>query len=79
LENTTIKEWYTITFPTDELGCELSDDVTFKDLLIVLENHKEVYDLLGVSDSIVRERVFEKLSEMMNVDYDYVYNLWLKG
>jgi hypothetical protein len=30
-------------------------------------------------DSIVRERAFKKLSELLGVDYDYVYEQWLKG
>lgn len=74
-----IKEWYASNFPTDELGCELNDSVTFDNLFTALDNYKDVYELLGVHDSIVRERVFEKLSEIMNVDYGYIYNQWLKS
>jgi ribonucleotide reductase alpha subunit len=37
----------------------------------------DIYQYVGVSDSIVRERLFEKLAETLNVGYDYVYNLWL--
>lgn len=78
MENNQIKEWYLKYYPTDELGSELSDKLTFKDLYVALENHKDVYDLLGVCDSIVRERVFEKLSEVMNVEYDFIYRKWLQ-
>jgi hypothetical protein len=27
---------------------------------------------------VIRERLFERLAEELNVKYDYVYNLWLK-
>ena len=30
-------------------------------------------------DTIVRERIFIKLAEIMNVDYDYIYEQWLKS
>lgn len=74
---TSIKEWYMSAFPTDELGCELNDSSTFAHLLTALDNGQDVYDVLGVGDSIIRERVFRQLSEMMNVDYSYIYNKWL--
>lgn len=79
MENTSIKEWYVKTFPTDELGCELNDDVTFNDLITALDNYKDVYTVLGGdSDSIIRERVFEKLSNIMGVSYKCIYDQWLK-
>lgn len=78
MENTNIKEYYLKTFPTDELGYELNDNITFSDLFIALDNYKDVYEFLGVDDSIVRERVFGELSVVMNVDYNYIYNQWLE-
>lgn len=37
----------------------------------------EFYAYLSVTDSLVRERIFRKLSEMLGVEYDEIYNLWL--
>ena len=74
---TKIKEWYIKEYPTDELGVEIDDDVTFEDLFESLD--KNVYETLGVGDTIIRERTFDKLSKVMNVDYDYIYEKWLKG
>lgn len=74
-----IKKCYLIAFPTDELGWELNERVTFEDLLVALDNAKDVYELLGVEDSIVRERVFGQLSKIMGVDYNFIYNKWLGG
>jgi hypothetical protein len=38
-----------------------------------------VYEALGVCDSLVRERVFGELAKIMNVDYDCIYEQWLKS
>jgi hypothetical protein len=73
-----IKEFYLESYPTDELGIEIKENVTFTGLLDVLHNTGDVYEYIGVWDSIVRERLFEKLSEILNTPYDYVYELWLK-
>ena len=78
-EKTRIKEWYMKTYPTDELGVEINNEITFEDLFVVLDTYKDVYEALNVWDSIVRERVFGKLAEIMNVDYDYIFEQWLKA
>lgn len=77
--NVNIKKWYMENYPTDEMGYELNEDVDFDDLFMTLDNYGDVYELLGVYDSLIRERVFGKLSELMNVDYSYIYEQWLKG
>lgn len=76
-ENTLVVAWYTEAFPTDELSSSIASGVTFRDLFEVLDNYLPIDHLLG-DDSMVRERVFEKLVEIMKVDYDYVYEQWLK-
>lgn len=78
-EKTKIKEWYIKEYPTDELGVEINNNITFYDLFVVLDTYKDVYEALNVWDSIVRERVFNKLAEIMNVDYGYIYEQWLKA
>ena len=73
-----IEEFYLNTYPTDELGVELIETATFVGLLDVLHNNTtDVYDYIGVGDSIVRERVFARLAEILEMPYDYIYNLWL--
>ena len=73
-----IKQFYIENYPTDELGIEIKENVIFTGLLDVLHNTGDVYEYVGVWDSIVRERLFEKLSEILETSYDYVYELWLK-
>jgi len=58
----TIKQFYLETYPTD--------DQLFGDM--------DVYDYIGVADSLVRERLFSELAKQLKTSYDYVYNLWFK-
>jgi hypothetical protein len=55
---------------------ELNETPTFAGLLNQLIVGGDVYRYIGVGDSIVRERLFERLAEELNVKYDYVYELW---
>ena len=73
-----IREFYLENYPTDNLGLELNETPTFAGLLNQLITNSDVYRYIGVSDSLVRERLFTKLAEELNTTYDYVYNLWLK-
>ena len=74
-----IKEFYLNEYPTDELGEELNETATFDGLLITLLYEKDVYDYIGVGDSLVRERLFEKCAQILNKPYEYVYRFWLQG
>jgi hypothetical protein len=74
-----IKQFYLNNYPTDELGVELSENANFTGLLNELFTSNDVYGYIGVGDSIIRERLFEKLSEILNTPYDYVYKLWLNN
>lgn len=77
--NKKIKDWYTKTYPTDEEGREIDEKITFKGLWAYMSQGVDVYNVLAVSDSMIRERVFEKLSEIYGVDYDVVYKMWLRS
>jgi hypothetical protein len=72
-----IKEFYLETYPTDDLGLELNETPTFAGLLNQLIIDGDVYRYIGVTDSVIRERLFERLAEELEVSYDYVYDLWL--
>ena len=73
-----IKKWYVETYPTDEMACELYSHTDFLGLYHALVEKNDIYGFLGATDSIIRERVFLKLSELLKVEYDYTYNLWIK-
>jgi hypothetical protein len=71
-----IREFYVNKYPTDELGPKLNPDATLRGLFICLIDGMDMYEYIGVGDSIVRERLFEKIAEEWNISYDFVYGLW---
>lgn len=71
-----IREWYTAEYPSDELGSKIGG-LTFRDLVEGMNRGEDVYSLLGVGDSVVREHVFAELAKLLQVDYDMVYDKWL--
>ena len=74
----TIKQFYLETYPTDDMGKDIKDDATFVGLVTQLFGEGDVYDYLGVYDSLIRERLFSELAKQLKTSYDYVYKLWLK-
>ena len=81
-ENRKIKEWYHTEYASDDLYTEIKPDLTFHDLFTALDRCKDIYAEMFINncgDSIIRERCFEKLAEIMSVDYDYIYNQWLSA
>lgn len=72
-----VKDAYCNAYETDELGLEINPKLTFNDVHKALKSGKDFYDFIGVGDSLVRERIFEMMSDIFNKDYDYFYNLWL--
>lgn len=82
LKDINFKQWYMENVPEDNfLFDDLRDDTTFQDILDTLKAGNDVYDAMFKEgkggDSTVRENVFSALSDMLNVDYDDVYYLWL--
>ena len=74
---TNIREYYTENFPTDELGLEINENATFEGLSTVLDNYGDVYEYIGVGDSMIRERLFWALSQLISTPYNEIYTQWL--
>ena len=73
-----IREWYAAEFSSDELSSKIHD-ISFYNLIDRMNHGENVYEILGVKDSIVRERVFDEAAQLLHVDYDVVYKKWLYG
>ena len=58
----TLKKFYLRNYPTDELGAEINGESTFDGLIQILLKNDDVYEYIGVEDSLVRERLFQRLS-----------------
>lgn len=73
-----VKKFYIKKYPSDELGLEIRDHITFEDVYNKIKEGggEEIYDFIGVWDSLVRERIFGELSDRLGVDYDTIYDLW---
>ena len=70
--------WYAVAFPNDDWGnAMMNKGITFQDVFECLQVGFNIYALLGGVDSVVRERVFDALATMMDVDYSNVYYQWL--
>ena len=73
-----VRDWYAEQFPDDPLGGMIASDVTFAQTVESLHGG-DVYDRLGVGESVVRERVFAELSARIGCGYDDIYDAWLNG
>lgn len=74
-----IREYYVSTYPTDELGMDINPSATFDGLFSTLDRGGDVYGYFGVGDSIIRERLFERLAQIAEVPYDYIYQQWVNA
>jgi hypothetical protein len=74
-----VREFYLAKYPSDDMGAGINPQATFDGLLETLNKGKDVYEYLWAYDSIIRERCFEKLSEIMKCEYDVIYQQWLKA
>lgn len=70
-----IRKWYVKAYPTDDLGPELVGN--FAGALETMSKGGDIYDYMGMGDSLIRERLFTRLSEMLGLDYEHIYQLWL--
>ena len=57
-----VRRSYLHTFPTDDLGEDIAADVVFSDLYG--RKSTEIYEFLGIEDSVIRERVEDQLREL---------------
>jgi hypothetical protein len=71
-----LKTYYLEQYPTDDLGIEIDSDATFEGLFETLDRYRDVYEYIGVHDSVIRERLFNRLAEVMEVPYEEIYNQW---
>jgi hypothetical protein len=70
--NKKIKDWYIKSYPTDDLGEEINDTITFKSFWAYTKQGYDAYNVLNVGDSVVRERVEQKLSEILGEQGRYM-------
>jgi hypothetical protein len=76
-----IRQFYLENYPedcnSDGLGNDINPNTSFAGLLNQLIIDGDVYEYIGVGDSLIRERLFEGLANELGTSYDYVYDLWM--
>jgi len=72
-----IQGWYLTRYPTDDCGPDINSKVSFGMIFDALQKGEDIYNTLGIGDSVIRERVFEKLAELKGVSYDVLYNMYV--
>ena len=72
-----LRRYYVETFPSDDMGTDINPKATFRGLYKALEEHKDVYEYIGVGDSLVRERLFSELADIKGVRYNKIYDMWM--
>ena len=73
-----VADWYAEKYPDDADVMYGANDIALGDIIpYMLDYDKDFYEIVGVGDSVVRERIFEELANIYGVSYDDIYNLWL--
>ena len=70
-----IKEWYVKAYPVDDLGPGIVGN--FAGALETMAKGGDIYEYIGVGDSLIRQRLFTRLAKMLGLDYDRIYEMWL--
>lgn len=77
LRITYVKDNYVQDFPTDDLGKEINENLNYLQVFNGLLSGDDIYEMMGVEDSLIRERVLRMLAYLMEMDYQIIYYLWL--
>jgi len=72
-----IRKFYMEYYPTDEMGYDISSDATWIGFLNCINTGKDIYEYIGVYDSMVRERLFDGIANLIGVPYSEIYYKWL--
>lgn len=69
-----VRTYYKIVFPADELGNDLPKRLTFSGFAKRFKAGKDIYNIVGVHDSVVRKRLTHALQYVLDCSYDEIYN-----
>ena len=71
-----VQEWYRNEYPSDDLGENINAYMTFEDVKDSLPTGM-FYEMIGDCDTVIRERVFKALADILSVGYGVVYDSWM--
>lgn len=73
-----INDYYHELYPTDKEYQNIND-ITIYDAFKEFLNGDDIYNVLGVQDSTIRERIFEIFSKIFKIDSNTIYDIWYKS
>lgn len=76
-KETFVRTWYMDHYPTDPMGDDIEGRLSWYDLLERMRCGEEFYDIIGVCDSMIRERCFAHLAKLTVLPYEAIYRTWL--
>ena len=81
LKQNNVSEYYRLNFGDEDeyedVMSNINTDVTFYDYIVEMNTlDGNIYTLIGVDDIFVREHLFERLANLLEWDYQDVYNIW---
>ena len=71
--------WYSFTYDDDPIRNDLNQHITWNTLYQGMQNGLDFYELMDCGDSIQRERIFWKMSDIFGTTYDKIYDLWINS
>ena len=78
--DTRVGKWMLSTYPKERRYMRgFNKTATFRDVLRGMLAGEDFYDILHCTESVEREYVFAKFSEMLGAPHDAFYLLWLDG
>lgn len=77
LKNINIQDIYRQHYPQDKEGLFINNEANLLDLADAIVKDIDVFSVILFRDSIVRERLFVELSNMLDVNYNVIYDTWL--
>lgn len=80
--NSSIKNWYQSAYGFGAGAGYIRKNLQFKTVLEKMIKGEDFYQIVftnGFADSIIRERIFEKLAELSGKSYNKIYDIWLNA
>ena len=74
-----VKDTYKNCYPMDEEGNNINEHITFVELLASMQHGDDFYEVINVSDSIIRVRIFNIMAIVGGITYDEIYQMWLNA
>lgn len=74
-----VKATYKNCYPSDVEGENLNKYISFSQVFARMQEGENFYEIIGISDSIIRERIFSIMATVGGVKYDDIYTMWINS